>query len=56
LSVPFSAEKLISVQKLNDLTELYQFNHLLKTKDKSNAELIKIIHESRALYDNTFDA
>ena len=39
LFVPVVTERLISVQKLNDLTDLYQFNHLLKTKDKSNAEL-----------------
>ena len=53
--VPFVPEKLISVQRLNDLTDLYQFNHLLKTKDKTNAELHKIVLESQAVND-TFDA
>ena len=43
LAVPFVSARLISMQRLNDLTDLYQFNHLLKHKDKSNDDLLKII-------------
>ena len=32
---------------MNDLTDLYQFNHLLKSRDKSNEELHKIVEEAR---------
>lgn len=40
---------------MNDLTDLYQFNHLIKNRDKSNEELLKIVEEARRQVD-VFDS
>ena len=53
--VPDIADRLISMRRLNDFVDLYQFNHLIKNNERSQAELVKIIEESRKSFD-TFDA
>ena len=39
------ADDFVSLTKLNDLVDLYQFNHIIKTHDKKNNELKKMIDE-----------
>jgi len=41
------SEDFISLSKLNDLVDLYQYNHIIKSHDKKNSELKKMIDEMK---------